>query len=299
LSLDPPLVVGAARIGDPSAVPELPEVETVRRRLAPLLEGRTLSDVRVLDTRLVAPVLPAEVAARLEGATVERLDRRGKYLLVHLAGGDLLIAHLRMTGNFLHVANGAPEPSHLRASARLDDGTTLLYTDIRRFGTWVLLDPVDAEAHLAARLGPEPLGDAFGAAVLRQAFRGRRAPVKAVLLDQRVVAGVGNIYADEALFRARVHPLTPAAAVSGPAVARIAAAVREVLELGIEAQGATLRDFRTPTGGYGSMQERFLVYGRDGEPCVRCGATIVRTVVGGRGTHLCPRCQRRPRAARA
>ncbi len=278
-------------------MPELPEVETVRRRLAPLLEGRTLSAVQVLDERLVAPFAPAEVAARLEGAMVERLDRRGKYLLIRLAGGETLVAHLRMTGNFLHVANGAPPPSHLRARAELDDGSTLLYTDIRRFGTWALLDLAATDAYLAARLGPEPLGEAFGAAALRRAFAGRRAPVKAALLDQRVVAGVGNIYADEALYRARVHPLAPAGEVSRPAVGRIAAAVREVLELGIEAQGATLRDFRTPSGGYGSMQERFLVYGRDGEPCERCGAMIVRTVVAGRGTHLCPRCQRRPRGS--
>ncbi len=173
-------------------MPELPEVETVRRRLAPLLEGRTLSAVQVLDERLVAPFAPAEVAARLEGAMVERLDRRGKYLLIRLAGGETLVAHLRMTGNFLHVANGAPPPSHLRARAELDDGSTLLYTDIRRFGTWALLDPAATDAYLAARLGPEPLGEAFGAAALRRAFAGRRAPVRAALLDQRVVAGRGT-----------------------------------------------------------------------------------------------------------
>ena len=240
------------------------------------------------------------MAARLSGATVERLDRRGKYLLVRLEGGDVLVSHLRMTGTFLHVDRAAEVtvPSHLRASAELDDGSTLLYTDVRRFGTWVVLDETDADAYLAARLGPEPLADGFDAAALGRAIAGRRAPVKAALLDQRVVAGVGNIYADEALFLARVHPLTPAGTLRRPALQRVAEAVQSVLQAGIEAQGASISDFRTPSGGYGSMQERFQVYGRDGEPCLACGTTIVRTVVAGRGTHLCPRCQRRPRVRR-
>ena len=280
-------------------MPELPEVETVRRRLAPLLEGRRLEEVRVLDERLVAPLDPVEVADRLEGATVERLDRRGKYLLVRLVGGDVLVSHLRMTGNFLHVTDEVLEPQHLRAHATLDDGSTLLYTDIRRFGTWVVADEAGADAYLAARLGPEPLGDGFSSAALARAFAKRRVAVKAALLDQKVVAGVGNIYADEALFRARVHPLAPASDLGRPAVGRVVDAVREVLAEGIEAQGSTISDFRTPSGGYGSMQERFRVYGRDGEPCETCGAVIVRTVVGGRGTHFCPRCQRRPRASRS
>ena len=276
-------------------MPELPEVETVRRRLEPLVGGRRIVDVRIDDPRLVRPELPAVVAARLAGASIDRVDRRGKYLLVRLGDGATLVVHLRMTGNLLHGVDPATL-AHVRAVLTFDDGSTVTYTDLRRFGTWQVLEDDDAlSAHLAARLGVEPLGDGFDGRALRRAFAGRRAPVKAVLLDQRVVAGVGNIYADEALHLARVHPLLPADAVSAAAVGRIAAAVRHVLELGIASQGASIRDYRTPAGGFGSMQERFRVFDRTGEPCPECGTAIVKLRAAGRGTHVCPRCQRAPR----
>ncbi len=276
-------------------MPELPEVETVRRRLAPFLEGRTIAMAEVDDARLVRPEDPAAVAARLGGARIVGLGRRGKYLLVHLDDTSTLAVHLRMTGNLLVGADTVP--AHRRAVLHLDDGSRVDYTDLRRFGTWQLLEGAPELAEfLDARLGAEPLDPDFDAGTLRRAFAGRRAPVKALLLDQRLVAGVGNIYADEALHAARIHPETPAGAVTRPALARLATAVRDVLEIGIAAQGATLRDYRTPEGGYGSMQERFQVFDRTGEPCPHCGAAIVKTRVAGRGTHLCPRCQRRPRA---
>ena len=196
-----------------------------------------------------------------------------------------------MTGNLLWLP-APPEtpPPFLRARALLDDGSYLGYTDIRRFGTWRVAED-GAEALLAGKLGPEPLGE-WTAADLARALAGRKAPVKAALLDQRVVAGVGNIYADEALFAARVHPAAPAGRLSRARVARVHEAVRAALQAGIDAQGASIRDFRTPDGGYGSAQERFAAYGRGGEPCERCGTPLRRTVIAQRGTTYCPRCQR-------
>jgi formamidopyrimidine-DNA glycosylase len=272
-------------------VPELPEVETVRRRLLPHLSGRTLAEVEVLDYRLTDPEPPDAVAARLRGARVETLGRRGKYLLFELADGAALAVHLRMTGNLLWLSSPPTvAPPFLRARALLDDGSFLGYTDVRRFGTWRVAED-GAEALLAGKLGPEPLGD-WGAADLARALAGRRAAVKAAILDQRVVAGVGNIYADEALFAARIHPASPAGRLSRTRVARLHEAVRDALQAGIDAQGASIRDFRTPDGGYGSAQERFAAYGRGGEPCERCGTPLRRTVIAQRGTTYCPRCQR-------
>ena len=272
-------------------MPELPEVETVRRRLEPELAGRTLSEVEVLDFRLTAPEPVEAVAARLTGRRIESVGRRGKYLLIELDDDAALVVHLRMTGNVLWLPQ-APEgpPPFLRARALLDDGSYVGYTDIRRFGTWRVAED-GAEALLAGKLGPEPLGD-WTEAELARTLKGRKAPIKAALLDQRVVAGVGNIYADEALWAAKVHPEAPAGRLSRVRVARVHEAVREALQAGIDAQGASIRDFRTPDGGYGSAQERFRAYGRGSEPCERCGTPLRRTVVAQRGTTYCPRCQR-------
>src|SRR3954471_22925660 len=187
-----------------ACMPELPEVETIRTGLAPHVEGRRIEAAEILDVRLVMPELPAAVAGRLQGLVIERLERRGKYLVFRLSGEHVLICHLRMTGSFLWTV-GAPErPPFTRAEVVLDDGSLLRYTDVRRFGTWALLDTVDGAAYIARRLGPEPLGP-WSARELRRRLDGREAPIKAVLLDQRVVAGVGNIYADEALWRAQIH----------------------------------------------------------------------------------------------
>jgi formamidopyrimidine-DNA glycosylase len=273
-------------------VPELPEVETVRRRLEPHLAGRTIAGARIHDVRLVAPELPDTLAAALAGARVTHLGRRGKYLLVHLEDGGTLVIHLRMTGNLLVTA---PDRSdHVRAELDLDDGALVVYTDQRRFGTWRLIgDDAALERYLSTRLGIEPLDPEFSWRTLQSAFRGRRAPVKALILDQKVVAGVGNIYADEALHLARIHPLTPGGVLGPAALRRLADALITVLMEGIEAQGASIRDFRTPAGGYGSMQERFRVFDREDEPCPVCGTPIVKLRVAQRGTYVCPRCQRR------
>jgi formamidopyrimidine-DNA glycosylase len=286
-------------------MPELPEVETVRRRLGPHLAGRRLEEVEIGDPRLTAPEPPEAIAAALTGDRVERLDRRGKYLLVRLESGRTLAVHLRMTGNLLwQPADGALEAAFVRASARLDDGSLLRYTDVRRFGTWRLFpalpEELTADAVLDGQLGPEPLdGGAWSAADLRRRLAGRQAPIKAALLDQRVVAGLGNIYVDETLWRARVHPLTPAGRLRGKRLQAIFDEVRAVLLAGIAAQGASIRDYRTPDGGYGSAQERFDAYGRAGEPCRRCGTPIRRIVVAQRSTFFCPTCQRRPRVRSA
>lgn len=278
-------------------MPELPEVETVRRRLLPLVGGRTIRSASILDPRLIGTADPELIERRLRGRTIRTLDRRGKYLLVRLDEGETLVSHLRMTGNWFAVADDPP--AHTRATFDLGDGDRLVFADVRRFGTLELLDDRATDAYLAARLGPEPLDEDFDGAVLRAAFRDRRAPVKALLLDQRIVAGVGNIYADEALHRAGVHPARAAGRLTGRQCAALAEALRTSLEVGIAQQGASIRDFRDPAGGYGSMQESFRVYGRDGEPCPVCGAVIVKTRSAGRGTHVCPVCQPRPRARRA
>jgi formamidopyrimidine-DNA glycosylase len=281
-------------------VPELPEVETVRTRLAPDVEGRTIVRARVDDIRLVRPELPESVAGALTGATIERVDRRGKYLLLRLASGETLAVHLRMTGNLLRRLAGDAAPRFVRAELELDDGSLIAYTDIRRFGTWELLrDLVVADEFIEQRLGPEPFSEAFTPAFLYAALQRRAAPVKSVLLDQRVVAGLGNIYADEALWAAKVHPEVPASRLHRPDVERLHDAIRAALTAGIEAQGASIRDYRMPDGGHGSAQERFAVYGRTGQPCPRCGTPIRRLVVGQRGTHICPHCQRVPRARRS
>jgi formamidopyrimidine-DNA glycosylase len=264
-------------------VPELPEVETERGRLAARLEGRRIVAATIDDPRLTRPDDPAWIAARLSGERVGAVDRRGKYLVVHLAGGQVLLVHLRMTGGFRY------EPaSHERAVLELDDGTRIAYRDVRRFGTWLLLDPEEAEEHLGIRLGPEPLGRRFTAAYLAGRLAGRKAPVKAAVLDQRTVAGLGNIYADESLWHARIHPLRPAGELSAEEVARLQQGIRRALRLGIRRQGADLGD---GTYAGGRMQHEFRVYGRTGEPCDRCGTPIEKTRAGGRGTWFCPTCQ--------
>jgi formamidopyrimidine-DNA glycosylase len=275
-------------------VPELPEVETVRAQLEPRLVGRRLERVEIHDPRLTRPEDPAGVAAALEGERVAALRRRGKYLIVEFESGRVLLIHLRMTGQLLHV-NGGPLPAgdtHRRAVVRLDDGSDVIYRDVRRFGTWQLVEPGELDSYLARRVGHEPLVRTFTSTRLAQKLAGRRAPVKAVLLDQRRIAGVGNIYADEALWRARIHPLRPAGELSADEVAALHRGIRAALRTGIARQGATLSNYRTPAGARGAMQEEFRVYGRTGEPCERCGTPIERIRATGRGTWYCPRCQR-------
>jgi formamidopyrimidine-DNA glycosylase len=273
-------------------MPELPEVETVRAKIAPALEGRKLEHVTIVDPRLTRPHDPAEVANRLEGERVSVVERRGKYVVVRFESGRVLLIHLRMTGTLLYAPGraGGNDP-YRRAVVTLDNGSDVIYRDVRRFGTWLLLEPGEAGPYLAERLGEEPLLGRFTSNALAARLAGRRAPVKAAILDQRTVAGLGNIYADEALWRARIHPLRPAGSLELGEVRALHRGIRRSLEAGIARQGATLRDYRTPDGTRGSMQDEFKVYGRSGEPCPRCRTPIAKTRAGGRGTWYCPRCQ--------
>ena len=286
-------------------MPELPEVETIRRQLAPLVRGRTLREVEVLDRRWSDPLSPDALAQALRGRRVEGLERRGKYLVWVLDGELFLVQHLRMSGTVLY--DPLEDPPHtrvrmklVRGNARGGESGELVVSDPRRFGTAQLIASRAAlEEFFSARLGPEPFEEQFTGSYLRTQTRNRRAPIKAVLLDQRVVAGVGNIYADEALFRARIHPARSARLLSAAESERLRSGILEALEAGIDARGASIDDFRHVDGVRGSFQDRFLVHRRAGEPCPRCGTPIVKRVVAGRGTYVCEHCQRRPRRARS
>ena len=277
-------------------MPELPEVETIRRHLAPHVEGRTLDAVEIRDPRWSRPLAPVELESALRGRRVERLSRRGKYLVWELEDDVYLLMHLRMTGTLL--LDPAEPPRHGRVFFTLGEHT-LVFDDPRRFGTGELaLGPEALAAFFDARLGVEPLAREFTAEHLYALARQSRAPIKAFLLDQKKIAGVGNIYADEALFRARVHPLRPANRLTRDQAAALRDAVVESLMAGLEAKGATIDDFRDPYGVSGSFQDQFLVHLREAEPCPNCGTPVRKLRAAGRGTYVCETCQPRPRAAR-
>jgi formamidopyrimidine-DNA glycosylase len=298
-------------------MPELPEVETVCRQLEPELEGRRIEALEVLDPRWCRPMPPAELEAALSGRTIERLGRRGKYLLLGLDGGRTLVMHLRMTGNLvlvegedkldpsegmrLYEGERSTSERHLRARFVLDDGREVWFTDPRRFGEAFLIDDSGLEGRFE-KLGVEPLSPEFTPKALGEIATGRTAPLKSFLLDQKGVAGVGNIYADEALFRARLHPLSPAGSMKPEHLEALRDAVVAALEAGIEGGGASIDDYRDGRGEKGRMQDEFLVHTREGRPCPRCDGTIERIVVSGRSTYFCPACQvrlrRRPRQRR-
>ena len=269
-------------------------METIRRHLAPHVEGRRLEAVVVHDPRWCLPLAPEDLADACEGRRVQRLGRRGKYLIAALQDEVFLVMHLRMTGTLLYDAT--PDQRYRRVTFGLDDAHELAFCDPRRFGTGELaLGTAALDAFFAPRLGLEPLDGELTGPALRALAHGRRGPVKAFLLDQRHVAGVGNIYADEALFRAGVHPLRAAGSLRPKQYALLADAVRAALQAGLDAGGATIDDFRHPDGVSGGFQHEFLVHLRRGEPCDTCGREIVKLVVGGRGTYVCERCQPRPR----
>ena len=278
-------------------MPELPEVETIRRQLEERITGRTITRLRVWDPMVVSPDSARRLARRITGRRIERVSRRGKYLRLELEGGDTLAVHLRMTGR-LHWSDhgaGPPEP-YRRARIELDDGSRLDMSDMRRFGRiWLVPGDRAAAAYWDARAGVEPLGPGFTASRLGTLFAGRRAPVKAALLDQRLVAGVGNIYADEALHQARIHPLRPAGDLGPDELRRLHRAVRDRLRAGIDSGGASIDRYLDATGGRGSMQDLLAVHLHAGEPCPRCGRTIEKIRVAQRGTYVCPGCQPLPR----
>ena len=296
-------------------MPELPEVETVRRGLAPVLEGARFAKVEQRRADLRFP-FPRNFAKRLKGRRVERLDRRAKYLMVWLDDGKVLAMHLGMSGRFV-VENGAgkshrkilgefvqqagEDGKHDHLILTMSNGAVIRYNDARRFGYMTMIEAGKLDEHpLFHGLGIEPLSDALTADCLAARGKGRKQPLKAFLLDQRVLAGIGNIYACEALHRARLMPDRPASILalqSGAASAaakRLAPAIRDVLEDALEAGGSSLRDYRQADGSLGYFQHRFCVYGREGKPCLRkgCGGTIARRVQSGRSTFYCPVCQK-------
>lgn len=276
-------------------MPELPEVETVRRDLHPLVAGRLVESVEVDPAS--APLLLGDTGieafrASLVGRHLTGIGRRGKYLLLGLDDGNTLVAHLRMTGRLVWRHHADPPEPFQRALIALDGQHDLRWSDLRKFGTWrIVSDPVEA----LGKLGPEPVDETFTLARFRAALAGRSAPIKSVLLDQRRVAGIGNIYADEALYEARIAPIAPAGDLGPGPVKRLHAAVRAVLERGIANRGASFKDYVDGAGEQGQQQMYVQVFRRTGKPCYACGAAIERIVVGGRSTHFCPRCQRIPR----
>jgi len=272
-------------------MPELPEVETTRRGIAPYVTGRRVARIDVYDRRLRWPV-PADLDARLRGVTIERVVRRSKYLLFHAGEGALLV-HLGMTGTLRVWQAAPPRQRHDHVDITLDDGTVLRYRDPRRFGAMLWMPSIAASHPLLAALGPEPFDAAFDADYLWRTLRGRRAAIKLALMDNRVVTGVGNIYANEALFRAGIRPSTPAQRVSRPRLRRLVDAVRTVLNAAIAKGGSTLRDYVGSDGAAGYFQLDYFVYGRKGDACRVCGHAIRQARLGQRSTFYCPHCQPR------
>lgn len=273
-------------------MPELPEVETIRRDLLPLLVGRRVTRVRIHAgaERLAVTDPPRTLERRLQGRGVVAVDRQGKYLLLRLDDGWTWAVHLRMTGSLVHAPEEASPGRFERARVELDDGSTIRFNDLRKFGTWHL---VQDAAEAMPRSGPDALSEAFSPEWLHARLKGRRTSVKAVLLDQSVCAGVGNIYADEACWIAGIDPRTEASRIGPARARRLHAAVLETLRASLADRGSSFSDYRDGLGGEGLHHVRVHVFRREGQPCERCGATILKARVAGRGTHFCPRCQRK------
>ncbi|MEM7597995.1 MAG: bifunctional DNA-formamidopyrimidine glycosylase/DNA-(apurinic or apyrimidinic site) lyase [Pseudomonadota bacterium] len=283
-------------------MPELPEVETVRRGLMPVMEGHVIAQADVNRPDLRWP-FPDQMAQRLTGVTVQQLRRRSKYILADLSSGETLLIHLGMSGRMLisgdplgQFVHDHPAPEkHDHVVFHMKNGARITFNDPRRFGAMDLMDTATADQHkLLSVIGPEPLGNAFDETYLIAALKGKNTPIKAALLDQRIVAGLGNIYVCEALFRAGISPKRRAGAISKPRVAALVPIIRQVLMEAIEAGGSSLRDFKQADGELGYFQHRFDVYGRENEPCRKhaCTGTVTRVVQSGRSSFYCARCQK-------
>lgn len=276
-------------------MPELPEVETVKRGLAPVLEGAVLAKVTAFRPDLRFP-FPVGLAAQMTGRTIISVDRRAKYLLIRLSGDLIMLSHLGMSGRYrVHMDAPPPLETHDHLELVTDSGVTIRYNDPRRFGFIDLFDAADAPTNkFLAGLGPEPLSNAFDGPALATGLGERRSAIKVAILDQRVVAGVGNIYASEALFRAGISPKRMARTVKSGRAARLAEAIRNVLNDAIAAGGSSLRDHRQTSGELGYFQHRFAVYGRGGEKCPGCDCAegIRQMIQGGRSTFYCAKRQR-------
>jgi formamidopyrimidine-DNA glycosylase len=270
-------------------MPELPEVETIVRGLRAPLIGRTIQSVWYDWAKVIRTPSPDEFAARIQGQTVRAINRRAKYIICEL-DHDILAIHLKMTGRLYVIDNTSTQPDdkwvHIRFG--LDNDQQLRFSDARKFGRVALASSVE---EIAPDLGPEPLTDDFTVDVLRERLAGRHKQIKALLLDQSFIAGVGNIYADESLHHAGIHPLRAADSLTEDETTRLHGKIRDVLNSGIDYEGASVNWYRKPDGSRGESQEHFYVYGREGQPCLTCGQTILKIRVAQRGTHYCPNCQ--------
>lgn len=271
-------------------MPELPEVETIARQLGPVLTGRAITDVKVLDASVVAPLKPAGFSRRVKGRLIAGVNRRGKYLRLELASGATLVIHLRMTGQLIPLSAPPAKDPHLRLLFSFDNGSFMAFYDQRRFGRAFVLGSGDDDYW--QKLGPEPLERSFTAARLAEAISGSRAPIKSFLMNQSHLAGIGNIYADEALFEAGIHPQRPAGSLSAAEAGRLVKAIKSILRQAISLNGTSIRTYRDAEGRAGRYQESFRVHHRQGERCPRCGGKVEKIKVGGRGTYFCPRCQK-------
>lgn len=273
-------------------MPELPEVETIRRTLITKVSERTIESINILLPRLIKWPTPEQFRAQLHKQKIVTLLRRGKYLLFELQDHLMLIVHLRMTGRLYYVDDSEAQDKYTRIIFQLDNGDRLLYSDTRTLGTLYLM-PQDELWRISglAGLGPEPLSDDFTLAYLRDMLKGRHGKIKSILLNQKLIGGLGNIYADESLAVAGIHPERAASDLNDSEVAQLYEAINAVIDQGIKDGGTTFRDYRDGKGRRGSHQKHLYVYGRKGQPCRKCGTRIERKTVAGRGTHFCPNCQ--------
>jgi len=268
-------------------LPELPEVETIKLELSPHIIGRKFTEVDIRDKKLIKKPAVAEFRRQLLGKTINGLERRGKYLIFRLSGGDALVVHLKMTGSLL--LNPKQLNKYVRVVFGLDNGSRLVFNDRRRLGAiWL----VPTEGMVIKKMGPEPLEPSFTVDDLTRQLRRRQAPIKAVLLDQGFIAGVGNMYADEALFAAKIHPLRPANSLSAIEIQNLHRAIIDVLQAAISSKGASIDTYIRPDGRLGTAHDNFRVAHRGGQPCPVCGTAIERLAIRNRGSYFCPNCQR-------
>lgn len=271
-------------------MPELPEVETIRISLEPKLTGRMITGVSIALPKMIENPAPAELETAVQGRKIIGVERRGKYLLIRLDGESTLAIHLRMTGQLMVEDLERPPGKATYFKVQLDNGTELRFSDQRKFGKVFYFESREIPAALT-RLGPEPLSEEFTPERLKQSFAKHQLAVKKALLDQTVIAGIGNIYADEALFLAGIHPARPVDSLTDQELEALYHAIRQVLTESISHRGTTKRDYRDGEGHPGSHQDYLRVYGRKGEPCIVCGTPLAKMIFGGRGTHFCPMCQ--------
>jgi len=269
-------------------MPELPEVETIRNELLPYVVGRNISGVTLFWERMLRQVTPAEFYSRILGRRINGVTRRGKYLIFSLSGSDSLIVHLKMSGSLLIGKDSSPPPRYTSAIIQLDDGTSIFFRDPRKFGTMQLVKDKNS---ILSKLGPEPLEPDFTPCLLAERLSKHKAPIKAVLIDQSFIAGIGNMYADETLFATGIHPLKPANSLSRKEIQRLHQAIRQVLWSAIGNKGASVRSYFRPSGETGTAHFHFRVAHRGGKPCPVCDTPIERIPIRHRGSYFCPKCQ--------